>query len=133
NCEDNDLFVRLAIAEKKCYYLPELLMEYRFHAGQQGCDRAIPYLSDKLRYLTSYEFDSEKLETVRLQRIAETQLALGLRLIEVGETAKGRRMVRSGKSISEAKMWAGLGLSLLPVKLRGKAFAAVRELLKREL
>ena len=130
NCEDNDLFVRLAIAGKKCYYLPELLMEYRVHAGQQGCDRAIPYLGDKLRYLTSYEFDSEKLETVRLKRIAETQLALGLRLIEVGETVKGRRMVRSGKSVSEAKMWAGLGLSLLPVEWRGRAFAIVRELLK---
>lgn len=128
NCEDNDLFVRLALAGKKCYYLPELLMEYRFHAGQQGCDRAIPYLSDKLRYLTSYEFDSEKLETVRLKRIAETQLALGLRLIEVGETAKGRRMVRAGKSVSETKMWAALGLSLLPIEWRGRAFAAVREL-----
>lgn len=128
NCEDNDLFVRLAIAGKKCYYLPELLMEYRFHAGQQGSDRAIPYLTDKLRYLTSYEFDLEKLETVRLRRLAETQLALGLRLIEVGETEKGRRMVRAGKSVSEAKMWAGLGLSLLPVEWRGKAFAAVREL-----
>ncbi|MGL5061326.1 MAG: glycosyltransferase, partial [Microcoleus sp.] len=133
NCEDNDLFVRLAIAEKKCYYLPELLMEYRFHAGQQGVDRAIPYLTDKLRYLTSYEFDEEKLESVRLKRIAETQLALGLRLIEVGETEKGRSMVWAGKSVSEAKMWAGLGLSLLPVELRARAFAAVRELLKREL
>jgi glycosyltransferase involved in cell wall biosynthesis len=130
NCEDNDLFVRLAIAGKKCYFLPELLMEYRFHAGQQGCDRAIPYLSDKLRYLTSYEFESEKLEKVRLKRLAETQLALGLRLIEVGETAKGRLMVRAGKSVSETKMWAGLGLSLLPEKWRGRAFAAVRELLK---
>lgn len=128
NCEDNDLFVRLAIAGKKCYYLPELLMEYRFHAAQQGSDRAIPYLTDKLRYLTSYEFDLEKLETVRFRRLAETQLALGLRLIEVGETEKGRRMVRAGKSVSEAKMWAGLGLSLLPVEWRGKAFAAVREL-----
>jgi glycosyltransferase involved in cell wall biosynthesis len=133
NCEDNDLFVRLAIAGKKCYYLPELLMEYRFHAEQQGVDRAIPYLSDKLRYLTGYEFESEMLETVRLKRLAETQLALGLRLIEVGETAKGRRMVRAGKSVSEAKMWAGLGLSLLPVEWRGMAFAAVRELLKRQL
>ena len=103
-------------------------MEYRFHAGQQGVDRAIPYLSDKLRYLTSYEFDSEKLETVRLQRIAETQLALGLRLIEVGETAKGRSAVWAGKSVSEAKMWAGLGLSLLPIEWRRRAFAAVREL-----
>lgn len=133
NCEDNDLFVRLAIAGKKCYYLPELLMEYRFHAQQQGIDRAIPYLTDKLRYLTSYEFDCETLEAVRLRRIAEAQLALGLRLIEVGETEKGRLMVRAGKSASEAKMWAGLGLSLLPVELRGMAFAVVRELLKREL
>lgn len=130
NCEDNDLFVRLAIANKKCYYLPELLMEYRFHAEQQGVDRAIPYLSDKLRYLTGYEFESEQLETVRLKRLAETQLALGLRLIEVGETAKGRLMVRAGKSVSEAKMWAGLGLSLLPVELRGRAFEFVRELIK---
>jgi glycosyltransferase involved in cell wall biosynthesis len=128
NCEDNDLFVRLAIAGKKCYYLPELLMEYRFHPEQQGSDRAIPYLTDKLRYLTSYEFDWEKLEAVRLRRIAETQLALGLRLIEVGETEKGRAMVRAGKSASEAKMWAGLGLSLLPIEWRGKAFRAVREL-----
>ncbi|MBE9124511.1 glycosyltransferase family 2 protein [Tychonema sp. LEGE 07199] len=130
NCEDNDLFVRLAIADKKCYYLPELLMEYRVHAGQQGVDRAIPYLTDKLRYLTAYEFESEKLETVRLKRLAETQLALGLRLIEVGETAKGRQMVQAGKSFSEAKMWAGLGLSLLPVELRPRAFAAVRQLIK---
>ena len=128
NCEDNDLFVRLAIAGKKCYYLPELLMEYRFHAGQQGVDRAIQYLIDKLRYLTSYEFDVEKLETVRLKRIAETQLALGLRLIEVGETAKGRSAVWAGKSVSEAKMWAVLGLSLLPIEWRGRAFAVVREL-----
>ncbi|NJR26697.1 MAG: glycosyl transferase family 2, partial [Richelia sp. CSU_2_1] len=129
NCEDNDLFVRLAIAGKKCYYLPELLMEYRFHAEQQGLDRAIPYLTDKLRYLTSYEFDCEKLEAVRIGRIAQTQVALGLRLIEVGETAKGRSMLWAGKSVSEAKMWVGLGLSLLPVELRGRAFKAVRELL----
>jgi len=130
NCEDNDLFVRLAIAGKKCYYLPEQLMEYRVHAGQQGVDRAIPYLSDKLRYLIGYEFESEKLETVRLKRIAETQLALGLRLIEVGETEKGRSMVRAGKSVSAAKMWAGLGLSLLPVELRPRAFDFVRKLMK---
>ncbi|MBD1811556.1 glycosyl transferase family 2, partial [Microcoleus sp. FACHB-DQ6] len=78
-------------------------------------------------------FDSDKLETVRLKRIAETQLALGLRLIEVGETEKGRLMVRAGKCVSEAKMWVGLGLSLLPVEWRRRAFAAVRELVKGEL
>ncbi|MEB3216570.1 MAG: glycosyltransferase family 2 protein [Nostocales cyanobacterium 94392] len=127
NCEDNDLFVRLALAGKKGYYLPKLLMEYRIHAQQQGINRAIPYLRDKQQYLQSYQFDSEKLEKVRLQRLQETQLLLGLRLIETGETAKGRELVKKGKSFSTAKAWTGLGLSLLPVSVRGKAFDVLRK------
>ena len=128
NCEDNDLFVRLAIAGKKCYYLPELLMEYRFHSEQQGINRAIPYLTDKLRYLTNYEFDSQKLELVRLKRIAEVELVLGLRLIEIGDTQKGRQMVWAGKPFSTAKAWTGLALSLLPTGWRKKAFVILRQL-----
>ncbi|PLZ07084.1 glycosyltransferase family 2 protein [Fischerella thermalis] len=127
NCEDNDLFVRLALAGKKGYYLPELLMEYRVHAEQQGINRAIPYLQDKLRYLSSYTFESDKLEKVRLQRLAETQLLLGLRLIEKGEVQKGRELVFAGKSFSHAKAWAGLGLSLLPGGVREKAFEVLRQ------
>ncbi|MBG1260963.1 glycosyltransferase family 2 protein [Nostoc commune] len=127
NCEDNDLFVRLALAGKKGYYLPELLMEYRNHAEQQGINRAIPYLFDKMRYLESYKFESEKIETIRKNRLAETQLLLGLRLIEKGETQKGRELVLAGKSFSTAKALTGLGLSLLPVGLRGKAFNALRQ------
>ncbi|PLZ91835.1 glycosyl transferase family 2 [Fischerella thermalis CCMEE 5198] len=127
NCEDNDLFVRIALAGKKGYYLPELLMEYRVHAEQQGINRAIPYLQDKLRYLSSYKFESDKLEKVRLQRLAETQLLLGLRLIEKGEVQKGRKLVFAGKSFSHAKAWAGLGLSLLPGGVRGKAFEVLRQ------
>ncbi|MBW4609289.1 MAG: glycosyltransferase family 2 protein [Hassallia sp. WJT32-NPBG1] len=126
NCEDNDLFVRLALAGKKGYYLPELLMEYRVHAEQQSINRAIRYLSDKLQYLESYKFESEKLEKIRQNRLAETQLLLGLRLIETGETQKGRKLVLAGKSFSTAKAWTGLGLSVLPVGLRGKAFELVR-------
>jgi glycosyltransferase involved in cell wall biosynthesis len=127
NCEDNDLFVRLALAGKKGYYLPELLMEYRSHAEQQGLNRAIPYLFDKIKYLESYKFDLEKLEAIRQNRLAETQLLLGLRLIERGETQKGRELVLAGKSISTAKAWIGLGLSLLPVQLRSKAFSTLRQ------
>ncbi|MEH2136039.1 glycosyltransferase family 2 protein [Nostoc sp.] len=127
NCEDNDLFVRLALAGKKGYYLPELLMEYRTHAEQQGINRAIPYLFDKMRYLESYKFDSEKIETIRKTRLTETQLLLGLRLIEKGETQKGRKLVLAGQSFSTPKAWTGLGLSLLPVGLRGKAFNALRQ------
>ncbi|RCJ24960.1 glycosyl transferase family 2 [Nostoc sp. ATCC 43529] len=128
NCEDNDLFVRLALAGKKGYYLPELLMEYRLHAEQQGIDRAIPYLFDKIRYLESYKFESEKIEEIRQERLMETQLLLGLRLIEKGETQKGRELVLAGKSFSAAKAWTGLGLSLLPLGLRGKAFDALRQI-----
>ncbi|MGJ5676219.1 MAG: glycosyltransferase family 2 protein [Nostochopsis sp.] len=127
NCEDNDLFVRLALAGKNGYYLPELLMEYRVHAEQQGINRAIPYLQDKLRYLSSYKFESEKLEKVRLQRLAETQLLLGLRLIEKGEIQKGRELVVAGKSFSRPKAWTGLGLSFLPKGVRGKAFEVLRQ------
>ncbi len=127
NCEDNDLFVRLALAGKKGYYLPKLLMEYRVHAEQQGINRAIPYLTGKQQYLQSYKFDSEKLENIRLKRLHETQLLLGLRLIETGETDKGRELVRKGKSFSTAKAWTGLGLSLLPLGIRGKAFDALRK------
>ncbi|KAB8320354.1 glycosyltransferase [Tolypothrix campylonemoides VB511288] len=126
NCEDNDLFVRLALAGKKGYYLPELLMEYRFHNQQQGINRAIPYLRDKLQYLESYKFPSQKLEEIRQKRLAETQLLLGLRLIEKGETQKGRELVLAGKSFSSAKAWTGLGLSLLPVGLLPWAFGLVR-------
>ncbi|MBW4674178.1 MAG: glycosyltransferase [Desmonostoc geniculatum HA4340-LM1] len=128
NCEDNDLFVRLALAGKKGYYLPELLMEYRYHAEQEGINRAIPYLFDKVRYLESYKFESEELEKIRQERLMETQLLLGLRLIEKGETQKGRELVLAGQSFSTAKAWIGLGLSLLPVGLRGKAFDVLRQM-----
>ncbi|HYW18248.1 MAG TPA: glycosyltransferase family 2 protein [Nodularia sp. (in: cyanobacteria)] len=128
NCEDNDLFIRLALADKKGYYLSELLMEYRYHAEQQGINREIPYLFDKIRYLENYKFESEKLEKVRQNRLAESQLLLGLRLIEKGETHKGRELVLAGKSFSTAKALTGLGLSLLPVGLRGQAFQALRQI-----
>ncbi|MCF2149587.1 glycosyltransferase family 2 protein [Desmonostoc muscorum LEGE 12446] len=128
NCEDNDLFVRLALAGKKGYYLPELLMEYRYHAEQQGINRAIPFLFDKIRYLESYKFESEELENIRQYRLKETQLLLGLRLIEKGETQQGRELVLAGQSFSTVKAWTGLGLSLLPLGLRGRAFNALRQM-----
>ncbi|UKO97709.1 glycosyltransferase family 2 protein [Nostoc sp. UHCC 0870] len=128
NCEDNDLFVRLALAGKKGYYLPELLMEYRYHAEQQGIDRAIPYLFDKIKYLESYKFTLEKLEKIRQHRLNEAKLLLGLRLIEKGEIPKGRELVLAGKSFSTTKAWTGLGLSLLPGALRGQAFSLLRQM-----
>jgi glycosyltransferase involved in cell wall biosynthesis len=120
NCEDSDLFVRLALAGKKGYYFPELLMEYRFHEQQQGIDRAIQYLSDKI--------ESEELERVRIERLVETQLLLGLRLVETGETQKGRELLWAGKCFSKGKAYVGLALSGLPVGLRPWVFDLSRRI-----
>ncbi|MGI0493135.1 glycosyltransferase family 2 protein [Alkalinema pantanalense CENA528] len=129
NCEDNDLFVRLALAGYSAYYLPERLMEYRFHPEQQGIHRAIPYLSDKVQYLQSYEFQGE-LEEIRRSRLAETQLQLGWYLIETGEIAKGRNLVQASLARSSVrsnlravvrsntKAMVGLTLSYLPQPVR---------------
>lgn len=128
NCEDNDLFVRLALAGKQGYYLPQRLMEYRVHTEQQGLNRAIPYLRDKLNYLDSFKFDSEACESIRQFRLAETQLLLGLRLIETGETSTGQKLVWRGKSHSYLKSGIALILSVLPMKLRQSTFRQLRQL-----
>jgi len=132
NCEDNDLLVRLALAGKQAFYWGDRLMEYRFHSEQQGIHRAIPYFKDKIRYLENFEFEDPELEKVRHSRLAETKLLLGLRLIETGETAMGRSLVRAGKNVSPSKAWAGLGLSLLPMVLRQQGFQILRQVRPKE-
>ncbi|MBD3883820.1 glycosyltransferase family 2 protein [Phormidium tenue FACHB-886] len=128
NCEDTDLFVRLALAGKQGYYLNDRLMEYRVHAEQQGIDRAIPYLKDKLQYLESHQFEAIELEKIRQSRLAETQLLLGLRLINIGETETGRELVYAGKTTAPLKAWVGVGLSWLPRSLRNPVFALLRQI-----
>jgi glycosyltransferase involved in cell wall biosynthesis len=128
NCEDNDLFVRLALAGKQGYYWGDRLMEYRVHAEQQGLERAIPYLQDKLSYLESYQFEHAAVEKIRQLRLAETQLLLGLRLINVGEIAAGRSLVHLGKTAAPLKAWMGLGLAFLPANLRYSSFQLLRQL-----
>lgn len=120
NCEDNELFVRLAMAGKKGYYLPELLMEYRLHNEQEGLDRAIRYLQDKLSYLKSFEFEEEQIETIRKTRIAENELILGLRLIEKGKSEEGRSLLINSSYLSSnrPKVIMGKILSYLPLNIR---------------
>jgi glycosyltransferase involved in cell wall biosynthesis len=127
NCEDNDLLVRLALAGKQGYYLGDRLMEYRVHAEQQGIHRAIPYLQDKLCYLESYQFADESIESVRQFRLAETQLLLGLRLINIGKLAAGRNLVQVGKAANPLKAWVGLMLSYFPQPLRHSTFQLLRQ------
>ncbi|MEM6521511.1 MAG: glycosyltransferase, partial [Cyanobacteria bacterium P01_C01_bin.70] len=126
NCEDNDLLVRLALMGKQAYYLPERLMEYRFHPEQQGIGRAIPYLQDKIHYLELYQFENAELESIRQQRLRETQLLLGLRLVEVGETRKGKELLKMGKAHSAQKAQIGQLIAAFPPPVRPALFAILR-------
>ncbi|MEM9502748.1 MAG: glycosyltransferase family 2 protein [Cyanobacteria bacterium P01_E01_bin.43] len=128
NCEDNDLLVRLAVAGKQAYYLPERLMEYRFHPEQQGIGRAIPYLKDKIQYLNLYDFADPKLEQIRQQRLHETQLLLGLRLIEAGDTQAGKALLQQGKAHSAQKAKIGQLIAIFPPAMRPALFSVLRRL-----
>ncbi|GAB4379014.1 MAG: hypothetical protein Kow00121_32090 [Elainellaceae cyanobacterium] len=128
NCEDNDLFVRLALAGKTAYYLPDRLMEYRVHAEQQGIQRAIPYLKDKISYLQSYQFTDINLEKARLSRLAETKLLLGLRLVQVSDAQSARLLIWQGRSASPLKAGIGLSFSLIPNKWRQHSFRLLHQL-----
>ena len=126
NCEDNDLLVRFALSNRQGAYLAERLMSYRFHSEQQGIDRAIPYFTDKLHYLDAYRFEDATIESIRQSRLAETQLLLGLRLIEQGETDRGRELLQLGRSHAPKKAIAGFLLSNIPKPFRSAAFGMVR-------
>ena len=128
SCEDNDLLVRSAIAGMQGYYLPERLMEYRFHAEQQRIETAIAHLRAKIVYLESHQFDNRHIDEIRQSRLTETQLLLGLRLIEHGETEGGRGMVQAGRSHAPKKAMAGLLLSHVPKPFRSAAFGMVRSI-----
>ncbi|MCL2924285.1 MAG: glycosyl transferase family 2, partial [Trichodesmium sp. MAG_R04] len=91
-------------------------------------NRAILHLTDKLNYLQQFNFELSKLESVRKSRLAETQLILGLRLIETGQTQKGRQMAWEQKSFSPLRAWTGLALSILPIEIRELAFKVIRRL-----
>lgn len=124
NCEDNDLLVRLALAGKVGYYLPERLMEYRRHPEQTSRSRALRYLEDKAQYLRYFQFEDMHLEQVRHHRLQDTELQLGLRLLEVGQTQRGRALLQ-GKPGRKAQV--GRSLAYLPLPLRQWCFARIRQ------
>ncbi|MEO0489128.1 MAG: glycosyl transferase family 2, partial [Cyanobacteria bacterium J06659_2] len=128
-CEDFDLLVRLALAGKTGYFIPEKLMEYRFHGGQTSLKQDIHFLSAKLFCLNSYRFDRPELERSRQGKANGLKQVLALRLIEKGETAKGRQLLQelqqAGKLSSKAKV--GTILSYLPVWMRQIVFQGFRK------
>jgi glycosyltransferase involved in cell wall biosynthesis len=128
-CEDFDLLVRLAMAGYQGYFLPELLMEYRFHGGQTSLKQDIHFLSAKTFCINSYHFQDVELEKLRIKKLAGTQQALGLRLIEKGEMAKGRELIQQSFRVLGSSLRASLGLilSYLPFELRQFALNLFRK------
>lgn len=118
-CEDFDLLVRLAMAGSQGYFLPELLMEYRLHGGQSSLKQDIHFLSAKLFCVESYSFADVELENYRQQQIGGLKQILGLRLMEKGETAKARELLKESLSIlgNSSKSRIGLAMTYLPISL----------------
>jgi glycosyltransferase involved in cell wall biosynthesis len=127
-CEDFDLLVRLAIAGKQGYFLPEFLMEYRFHGGQTSLKQNLHFLKAKMFCIDSYKFDDVELEKLRSHKLAGTQQILGLRLIENGDTVEGRKVLKASSQVlgSDKKIMLGLMMSYLPVGLRKFALEVFR-------
>ena len=127
-CEDYDLLVRLAIAGFRGYFLPELLMEYRFHGGQTSLKQDIHFLSAKAFCIASYRFVEPELKALKQEKLGVVKLGLGIRLIEKGETLKGRKLLQESIAALgySPRVYFGLFLSYLPFNLRQKVLQIVR-------
>ncbi|NEQ50183.1 MAG: glycosyltransferase family 2 protein [Leptolyngbya sp. SIO3F4] len=130
-CEDFDLLVRLATVGKTGYFIPERLMEYRFHGGQTSLKQDIHFLAAKIFCLESYRFkERPELEAIRSSKLKSLKQVLAMRLIEKGEAQRGRKLIQelaaSGPLSSKAKL--GQVLSYVPLGLRQLAFQGFRQL-----
>jgi glycosyltransferase involved in cell wall biosynthesis len=126
-CEDYDLLVRLALANKTSYFIPEKLMEYRFHGGQTSLNQDIHFLTAKLFCLQDYQLPDRALDQSRLTKIQELKQVLALRLIEKGESRSGRQLLQELQH-SGARAHVGALLSYLPLGLRQQAFRSFRQI-----
>ncbi|MDJ0845159.1 glycosyltransferase family 2 protein [Crocosphaera sp.] len=128
-CEDFDLLVRLALMGKVGYFLPDYLMEYRFHGGQTSLGQNLHFLRAKLYSINNYKFVDQDLEEKRKIKLAQTQQDLGLRFIEQGKTAEGRELLTSSKQVlgSSKRTTLGLLISYLPPNLRQLIFKQFRQ------
>ena len=127
-CEDFDLLVRLALAGYQGYFLPELLMEYRFHGGQTSLQQDIHFLSAKAFCIDSYRFPESEIEQLRQKKLGQVQQILGLRLIERGETTRGREVLQQSTQIlgNSPRTTVSLILSYLPLSWRKWALDTFR-------
>ncbi|PZO18270.1 MAG: glycosyl transferase family 2 [Leptolyngbya foveolarum] len=130
-CEDFDLLVRGAIAHQTAYFIPERLMEYRFHGGQTSLKQDIHFLTAKSFCLDGYRFPQRpELEKIRQDRVTELKQVLAMRLIEKGETQQGRTLIAELKNVGKLSTRAKVGqaLSYMPQGIRQLVFKGFRQI-----
>jgi glycosyltransferase involved in cell wall biosynthesis len=129
-CEDFDLLVRLALAGKTGYFIPEKLMEYRFHGGQTSLNQDIHFLTARLFCLQDYQLPDSELEPLRQVKITELKQVLALRLIEKGDSRSGRRLIRDLQQADALSSRARVGalLSYIPLGIRRLIFQGIRQI-----
>jgi glycosyltransferase involved in cell wall biosynthesis len=128
-CEDFDLLVRLALTGYRGYFLPELLMEYRFHGKQTSLKQDIHFLSAKAFCIDSYQFTQFELQALKQEKLGVVKQGLGIRLIEKGESARGRQLLQETATILgySPLIYFGLLLSYLPSSLRQQVLKFARQ------
>lgn len=120
-CEDFDLLVRLAIAGKVGYFLPELLMEYRFHGKQNSLKQSLHFFYSQKYCCENYYFEEPQLKLKQKAKLAELNLDLGLRLIEKGDDVSyGRELIRQSQHFDGLSFRSVMGIiiSYIPFRLR---------------
>jgi glycosyltransferase involved in cell wall biosynthesis len=130
-CEDFDLLVRCALAGQTGYFIPEKLMEYRFHGGQTSLKQDIHFLRAKSFCLEGYRFEQRpELENIRTSRLNGLKQVLAMRLIEKGEPQQGRALIAELKSAGALSSRAQVGqvLSYLPSWATRLAFQGFRQM-----
>ncbi|MEO1637133.1 MAG: glycosyl transferase family 2, partial [Cyanobacteria bacterium J06631_9] len=130
-CEDFDLLVRCALAGQVAYFIPERLMEYRFHGGQTSLKQDIHFLTAKSFCLASYRFPNRpELEKSRDNNLQALKQVLAMRLIEKGDTDRGRALLAELKATGSLSSRARVGkvLSYLPGWARQLAFNGFRQM-----
>ncbi|WP_069790012.1 glycosyltransferase family 2 protein [Cyanobacterium sp. IPPAS B-1200] len=118
-CEDFDLLVRMAIAGKNGYFLPEFLMEYRFHGQQNSLKQNLHFLKAKKYCLETYNFTQEAIEKIRYKKLADINLCLGLRMIENNQNKEGRTLIQEAEKVLglSSRSLMGKTLSYLPYQI----------------
>jgi hypothetical protein len=71
---------------------------------------------------------------LRSHKLAITQQALGLRLIEKGDTVEGRKFLQTSTQVlgSDKKIMFGIMLSYLPISLRKLVLQVFRQIRPRD-